>query len=117
MKIKIIHGEKVCPPCESIITTIQELALTDPELNLNYEIFIKGTLEAESIIDEHLNRGFPLVGAPLWILYDEEDRYVKTFLGFPLIDYEHRLEDLKQSILLNHTEFEHPLEPINFPSK
>jgi hypothetical protein len=77
-------------------------------------VFIKNTPEGDLIIQEHLDRGFPLIGAPLWILYDKEDSYIKTFLGFPLPDAKERLEDLKQSILLNHTAMDHSLEPIHF---
>jgi hypothetical protein len=65
MKIKIIHGEKPCPPCQSLIATIEELSLTEPDLNLSYEVFIKNTPEGDLIIQEHLDRGFPLIGAPL----------------------------------------------------
>ncbi len=113
MKIKIVSSELQCPPCQSLIDTVEELALTDLELNLSYEVLIKNTVEADLVIQEQLDRGFPLIGAPLWILYDDADNYVKTFLGFPLPEYgAQRLEILKDNILLKNDTMNHPTHNI-----
>ena len=112
MKIKIVSSELQCPPCQSLIDTVKELALTDLELNLSYEVLIKNTVEADLVIQKHLDRGFPLIGAPLWILYDDAGTYIETFLGFPLPDYEHKLKELKESILLKDLKLKHPTHNI-----
>jgi hypothetical protein len=116
MKIKIVKGNGACTPCESLIETIEELIVAEPELNLSYKVFIKGTDGADVILTEHSDRGFVYSGGPLWILYGNEDEYVKTFLGFPLPDHgPKRLTDLKDSILLKNNSMAHPVSPLTFP--
>jgi hypothetical protein len=116
MKIKIVKGNGLCTPCESLIETVQKLIEAEPELKLSYEVFVKGTDEANVILKEHSDRGFVYSGGPLWILYGNKDEYVKTFLGFPLPDYgPKRLTDLKDSILLKNNSMAHPVSPLIFP--
>jgi hypothetical protein len=45
-------------------------------------------------------------------LYDDAGTYIETFLGFPLPDYEHKLKELKESILLKDLQMKHPTHNI-----
>jgi hypothetical protein len=112
MKIKIVKGNGACTPCESLIDTIEILAKKEPELNLSYEVLVKGTSDGDRIMKEHGERGFSELGRPLWILYDDAGTYIETFLGFPLPDYEHKLKELKESILLKDLKMKHPTHKI-----
>jgi hypothetical protein len=110
MRVKVITNLDGCLPCGLLIEAINELSLNEPSFNASFEIFDKTSAEASLLIEEHLNRGFIQVGVPLWFLYDDEDNYLKTFLGFIGSDKAHeKIKILKDALLLESSEFDHPI--------
>jgi hypothetical protein len=109
MKVKVVTNLNGCLPCGLLIEAINELPLNEPSFNASFEIFDKTSAEANLLIQEHLNRGFIQIGVPLWFLYDDEDNYVKTFLGFIESDKAHeKIKILKEALLLESSAFDHP---------
>lgn len=112
MKIDILNKQNSCEPCTNLIKTIQDFIEEYPEINLTYDIYINNTPEGEVKKQEHINRGFPWIGSPTWILYDDDGNYKNTFLGFVIDDANgDKLQKLKNAI--DGLEFLHPeQEPI-----
>lgn len=112
MRIDIIKGENNCSPCGYLISAIEEYKIENPNINLTYSLYVKDSPEGQLKKQEHIDRGFPFIGVPTWILYDDNGDYQKTFLGFVVDDANgNKLQKLKNAI--DGLEFLHPeQEPI-----